>query len=163
MQMSSLTEITVDSLNGIEEEVEEWEELESLVDSGAGTTVIGPEDVRAVKASDPDPSRTYKLADGSLIPNRGHKCFVAHTGCGTIMRMNTNITDVEEPLLSVSQMVTHGATVVFSPDAKGGSYIESNGNYIPLEYKDKVYKLKMWIPRDQPPANPPLKPFPGQH
>ncbi|MDA8609375.1 zinc finger domain-containing protein, partial [bacterium] len=66
VQMSSLIEGTVDSLNGIEEEVEEWEELEFLVDSGAGTTVIGPEDVRAVKASDPDPKRTYKLADGSL-------------------------------------------------------------------------------------------------
>ena len=66
--------------------------------------------------------------------------------------------------MSVSQMVTHGATVVFAPENEGGSYIQSNGFApIPLEYKDKVYKLKMWIPREQPPADPPLKPFPGQH
>ena len=147
----------------MKDDVPEWEELEVTVDSGAGVSVIKAEDAAAAHVGAGDPNRSYKLADGSLIPNKGHKCFVAHTGCGAIMRMNTNITDVDEPLLSVSQMVTHGATVVFSPDAKGGSYIESNGNYIPLEYKDKVYKLKMWVPRDQPPADPPLKPFPGQH
>lgn len=60
VQMSSLIEVTVDTLNGIQDEVAEWEDIEFLVDSGTGTTVIGPEDVRAVKASDPDPSRTYK-------------------------------------------------------------------------------------------------------
>ena len=31
VQMSSLTEVTVDSLNGIEEDVAEWEEIEFLV------------------------------------------------------------------------------------------------------------------------------------
>ena len=158
-----MIEVSPNQLNGMRDDIPEWEELEVTVDSGAGVSVIKEEDAVAAHVGAGDPTRSYKLADGSLIPNKGHKCFVGHTACGAQLRMNTNITDVDECLLSVSQMVTHGATVVFAPAEKGGSYIESNGGHIPLEYKDKVYKLKMWIPRDQPPANPPLKPFPGQH
>ena len=73
--MRSLIEVNVESLRGLAGDVEEWEEIEFLVDSGAGATVIGPDDVRAVKASESDPNRTYKLADGSLIPNKGAKAF----------------------------------------------------------------------------------------
>lgn len=41
--------------------------------------MIGPDDVKAVTASDPHPSRKYKLADGSLMQNKGHKTFSAVT------------------------------------------------------------------------------------
>ena len=47
----------VDSINGCDEKVKEWEELEFLVDSGASATVVGMDQVRAVKATDPDPNR----------------------------------------------------------------------------------------------------------
>ena len=53
-------------MNGLEDAAEEWGEVEFMVDSGAGATVVGPESVKAVRASDPAPSRNYKLADGSL-------------------------------------------------------------------------------------------------
>ena len=148
-QMSSLIEVKVDSLNRIEEEVEEWEEIEFLVDSGAGTTVIGPEDVRAVKASDPDPSRTYKLADGSLIMNKGRKIFNALTDDHQIMNLGAHITDVDKPLLSVPQVVAGGSEVVFSPK---GSYIKApEGTRIPIEAQGTTYVLKMWVPRNQEP------------
>ena len=163
VKASSLIAVSTSQLNGMKDDIPEWEEIEVTVDSGAGVSVIKMEDVAAAHVGEGDPTRKYKLADGSLIPNRGHKCFVAHTDSGHVLRMNTNITDVDEPLLSVSQMVIHGATVVFAPDRAGGSYISSNGARIPLEYKDKVYKVKMWIPREQPLADPPLRPFPGQH
>ena len=65
----SLLEITTSSLNGFCDETEDWEDVEFLVDSGAGTTVIGPEHAKAVQASDPDPDANYKLADG--YPIRG--------------------------------------------------------------------------------------------
>ena len=52
-----LQEMRVDSINGCDEEVQEWEELEFLVDSGASATVVGKYQVRAVKASEPDPNR----------------------------------------------------------------------------------------------------------
>ena len=53
----SLLVVTTDSINGPEDAAEEWEEVEFMVDSGAGATVVGPEAVEAVQASEPDPSR----------------------------------------------------------------------------------------------------------
>ena len=47
------------------------------MDSGAGATVVGPEDVKAVQASEPDHSQNYKLADGSLTQDQGNKSFNA--------------------------------------------------------------------------------------
>ena len=66
-------------MNGINQDVEEWEEIEFMVDSGAGHTVIGPDHVKAVTAGEPEAGRNYKLADGSLIPHMGQKKFQAVT------------------------------------------------------------------------------------
>ena len=124
-----------------------WEDIEFLVDSGAGTTVIGTEDVRAVKASDPDPNRTYTLADGSLIQNKGHKTFNAVTEDNQVRNLGAHVTDVDKPLLSVSQVVAGGSDVVFSPN---GSYIASRGGVgIPIELQGINYVLKMSVPRNQ--------------
>ena len=61
---------------------------------------------------------------------------------------------VDKPLLSVSQIVHGGHTVVFSPK---GSYIDlkAGGRYgagrrIPMRKDGNVYMLKMWVPREQP-------------
>ena len=57
------------------------------------------------------------------------------------------MTDVDQALLSVSQIVQTGATVVFSPEA---NYINSPvGATLPMELKNNVYHLKMWVPREQ--------------
>ncbi len=118
-----------------------------MVDSGAGTTVIGPDDVRAVQASEPNPALNYKLADGSLIPHKGLKSFTAATEAGDLREINASVTDVDKPLLSVSQVVLSGATVVFSPK---GSYIDcKGGNRTPLELQGNIYTLKMWVPKNQ--------------
>ena len=69
-----LQEMHIDSINGCDEKIEEWEELEFLVDSGASATVVGKAQVRAVKASEPDPNRWYKMADGNIIQNWGQSC-----------------------------------------------------------------------------------------
>ena len=61
-----LQEMHVDSIHGCDETVEGWEELEFLVDSGASAAVVGKDQVRAVKASDPDPNRWYNMADGNI-------------------------------------------------------------------------------------------------
>ena len=58
------------------------------------------------------------------------------------------MTDVDQALLSVSQIVRTGATVVFSPE---GSYIDSpGGTTLPINLRNNVYFLKMWVPKDQP-------------
>ena len=150
----SLIEISMNSLNGLSDETEEWEEVEFMVDSGAGTTVIGPEHVKAVQASDPDPDANYKLADGSIIHNQGRKTFAAFTEEWDLRSIKAAVTKVDTPLLSVSSCVLAGATVVFSPS---GSYIDAPGcNRLPLMASKGVYNLKMWVPRNQ------KNPFQGQ-
>ena len=126
-----------------------------MVDSGAGTTVISLDEAKAVKPSDPDPSRTYKLADGSIIQDKGTKTFNAQTDDEQWRLINAQVTDVDKALLSVSQIVQKGgATVVFSPE---GSYIQSpEGPALPMELRNNVYHLKMWVPKEQ------GKPFHGR-
>ena len=125
-----------------------------MVDSGAGTTVIGPEHAKAVKASEPDPDANYKLADGSIIHNEGRKTFTAFTEEWDLRSIKAAVTKVDTPLLSVSSCVLAGATVVFSPS---GSYIDAPGcNRVPLSASKGVYNLKMWVPRNQ------KNPFQGQ-
>ena len=122
--VGTLEGMVEDGVHQINEELQEWEDIEFLVDSGAGTTVIGPEPVKAVRGSDPDPSRTYKLADGSLIMNKGHKTFNEVTEDNQIRYLGAHVTDVDKPLLSVSHVVAGESEVVFSPS---GSYIASPG------------------------------------
>ena len=70
----SLTEVKLESVRGLED-VGECEELVMPVDSGAGATVIGEHQVKAVAAIDPRPDIKYEVADGSHIPNLGESCL----------------------------------------------------------------------------------------
>ena len=58
------------------------------------------------------------------------------------------VTEVDDALLSVSKLVKAGNKVVFDED---GSYIEHkiSGEVTPLIEQRGLYKLKMWIPKDQ--------------
>ena len=156
--MTSLIEVKAESLNSIKQEAEEWEELEFMVDSGAGHTVVGPTQVKAVQCSGEPNGRTYKLADGSHIPHMGSKTFVAATDNYSLHQLKAHITEVDSPLLSVSQLVDVGNTVVFSPT---GSYVDVAAKKgvpaqrISLKRDEDVFKLKMWVPKGQP------KPFQG--
>ena len=151
----SLIEVRADALNGLADDVPEWEEIDFMVDSGAGVTVITPDEVKAVQPQDPDHRRNYKMADGSMIQDKGVKTFKAQTDDEQWREMSARVTDVDQALLSVSQVVQRGkATVVFSPE---GSYIQHpGGQMLPLELRDNVYHLKMWVPREQ------GKPFRGR-
>ena len=130
------------------DEVPEWEELELAVDSGASETVIGEEMVKAVTAKNVKPDLKYEVADGSQIPHLGEKEFEAYTEAGLWRNMTAQVTEVNKALLSVSRMVKAGNRVVFDSD---GSYIEhkSSGEWTPLEETRGIYKVKMWIPKDQ--------------
>ena len=58
------------------------------------------------------------------------------------------VTEVDDALLSVSKVVKAGNRVVFDDD---GSYIEHkySGEVTPLVASGSLYKLKMWVPKDQ--------------
>ena len=152
--VKTLIELTSDSLNGLGDTVEEWEEVEFMVDSGAGTTVIGPKNVKAVQASKPDPNKSYKMANGDVIEHMGQKIFHAVAEDEQLRRITAQVTEVDEPLLSVPQIVKHGSSVVFAPS---GSYIDTpGGQRLHMKSVGNVYKLKMWVPREQ------TEPFQGQ-
>ena len=154
ISVKPLIELISAPLNGLEDTVEEWEELEFMVDSGAGTTVIGPDKVKAVQASGPDPNKSYKMANGDIIEHMGQKIFHAVAEDEQPRRITAQVTEVDEPLLSVYQIVQHGSSVVFAPS---GSYIDTpGGKRLHMKSVGNVYKLKMWVPRDQ------AKPFQGQ-
>ena len=54
---------------------------------------------------------------------------------------------MDKPLLSVAQIVHNGGKVVFS---KAGSYIEmGGGRRDQLEFRNGLYVLKLWVPKDQ--------------
>ena len=147
--METLIEVTIDSLNGLEGNVEEWGQVEFIVDSGAGTTVSGPADVKAVIASEPDPNKNYQTANGDIIQHMGQS-FNAVTEEEQVKRKTAQVTEVDKPLLSVHQVVKHGSTVVFSPSQ---SYIDTpGGQRLHMESAGNVYMLKMWVPKDQTPS-----------
>ena len=140
-------EVKTGAANGIDEEkLEEWEEVEFLVDSGASATVIGPDSVKAVRPSDPNPSKNYRLADGSLIPNKGEKSFLGLTEEGIARKLKAQVTDVDRPVMSVAQIVQNGGRVVLD---RKGSYVEGGGRKIALAYEGGLYKLTLWVPREQ--------------
>ena len=137
-----------ESVNGFDDEVEEWEDIEFLVDSGASATVIGEKNVLAVGASAPDPHRHYKMVDGSLIPHKGSKKCRAVSSEGCDRWFSAEVTDVDKPLLSVALIVAAGCKVIFD---RHGSYTEQpdSGEYIELEQTGGLYTLKMWVPKKQ--------------
>ena len=116
--MGLLQEVHVDCIDGCGEKVEEGEELEFLVDSGASATVVGKDQVKAVKASDPDPNRWYKMADGNIIQNQGEKLFRAATEDYRSLQIRTQVADVDKALLSVAQIVDRGGRGSFLSGGK---------------------------------------------
>ena len=130
------------------------------MDSGASATVVGPDQIKAVKATEPDPSRFYNMADGSIIPHKCQKHFRPSTDVGGL-ELTTNVADVDLPLLSVAQMLYNGSKVVLATD---GCYVEyKNGRRDKLEQRDGLFVFKLWVPRNlgKPVTAHPESPFQG--
>ena len=104
--------------------------------------------IGAVAPSDPDLRKSYKLADGSVIPDKGSNQFSGFTEEGWGRTMTAHVTNVDRPLLSVLQIIQHGGRVVFD---KSGSYIDGPGGQerIHLMQRGGLCTMKLWIPRDQ--------------
>ena len=104
--------------------------------------------VNAVVATEPKPEVKYEVADGTHIENLGEKTFTAYTDVGHEHYLTAQVADVNKALLSVSKLVGKGCKVVFDGDE---SYIENkaSGDWFPLEQKNGMYVLKLWIPKEQ--------------
>ena len=111
-------------------------------------TVIGRDMVKAVQSKGARPDVKYEVADGSYIEHLGEKNFTALTDAGLEHHMTAQVTDVNKAFLSVSKLVSKGCRVVFDKDS---SYIEnrSSGDWVPLEQRNGMYVLRMWVPKSQ--------------
>ena len=94
--LSLLQEMHVESIYGCDEKVEEWEELEFLVDSGASATVVGKDQDRVVTASQPNLNRWHKMGDGNIIQNRGEKLCLAETDQYRSLQVRTQVAGVDK-------------------------------------------------------------------
>ena len=83
-----------------------------------------------------------------VIDHLGEKTFTAFTEGGSEHYMTAQVTEVNKALLSVSKLASKGCRVVFD---EGESYIENKatGDWIPLEERNGMYFLKMWISKEQ--------------
>ena len=129
------------------ESAPEWEALDMAVDSGASESVVSDEMITSVGTVEGDAMRKgvrYEVADGTLIPNLGEKQFVAVSDGGVIRQMKAQVCDVNKALLSVHRVVQAGNRVVFSSQ---GSFIQDEGigEKMPLEEKEGMYMLKLWV------------------
>ena len=125
----------------------EWEELHLAVDSGATETVVNAEEAKTVPTEPGQASKAgvkYIMANGDVIENEGEKVMHVSFSEGVERLITAQVTDVTKPLLSVSQMVRAGNTVVFSPE---GSYIweRESGEYMEMEEVKGMYMLKVWV------------------
>ena len=139
--MGSLKEITPDCARAVDE-VPEWAELEIAFDSGASSTVIGRDMVKAVDAKGARPDVKYGVADGWQIDHLGEKTFTAFTDGGSEHYMTAQVTEVNKALLSVSRLASKACREVTD---EGESEIENKatGDWIPLKERNGMYFLKM--------------------
>ena len=70
---------------------------------------------------------------------------------GVSVSLVMRVGEVKKALGSVSKICQGGNTVVFDDDGTEGSYIENTtmGEVTPLTEQRGLYKLKMWVPKDQ--------------
>ena len=131
---------------------DEWEELCLAVDSGATETVVSSGDAVSIPIHPGAASRAgvkYAMANGDAIENEGEKVMHVSFAEGVERYLTAQVTDVSKPLLSVSQMVKAGNTVVFSPEG-AWIYEESSGEYMEMEERKGMYMLRVWVKKPFP-------------
>ena len=129
-----------------------WEEMVSIIDSGASVPVINPTVGRQYEMQESQASRNgvcYQIANGDSLPNLGEKIMAVVTDEGTIRAYKTQVAEVTSNLQSVRAMLKSHHAVVFDED---GSYavnkITGEVNYITDD--GSTYVMRHWIiPPDQ--------------
>jgi hypothetical protein len=92
---------------------------------------------------------TYKIADGTELPNLGEKHMAVWTQENIVRGYYSQCADVTKPLQSVRALVTADQTVVFD---NGGSFVfnKVSGELNAIRDDGTNYLMKQWvIPPDQ--------------
>ena len=132
--------------------VEEWQEIEVVMDSGSGDSVapttLAP-GVSVRESVGPKQGQHYVSATGNRIPNLGEKVLEAATEEGNHHRVTFQVTDVSRPLCAVSKVCQKGNRVIF--DEHGGVVQnKATGRETYFGMQDGIYLLKMWMRNTEP-------------
>ena len=77
----------------------DWEIIESVADSGAARSVCPVDMFRNEGSMRPhNGPKTFKVANGTVIPNYGIRHFDGVTDEGHTLELNYNVTEVSNPL-----------------------------------------------------------------
>ena len=129
--------------NAVSEGDREWEIIESVVDSGAARSVCPVNMYKEEGTMRPhNGPRTFKVANGTVIPNYGIRQFEGTTDEGHTLELSYNVTEVSNPLDSVSQICDKGNIVVFTKD---GGYICGPRGKLGFVRKQDTYVRRTWI------------------
>ena len=100
----------------------EWEYIETILDSGATVTVIPPHVGRSYDVVPSAASRAgvkYEVANGEEIPNLGEKLMPVMTREGSMRGLRAQVADVSKALQSVRALVKAGHVVIFGDGDEG--------------------------------------------
>ena len=116
------------------------------MDSGAGETVIPPDEIKHVPIVEGEQAKCgiqYDTASGDLLPNLGEKEFIGTTDNGVTRHLTAQVADVNQGLLAVRKVMKAGHRVVFDDDY---SYIEDKKTRedMPMRDDGTMLLLKLW-------------------
>lgn len=114
------------------------------VDSGASENVVSDElspNIRTVPSKGSHEGFRYVAANGNSMPNRGEKPAIIVIEEGHRCLLNMQVTDVKNPLMSVSRVCDAGQSVMLR---KNGGTIPhlATGQETKFHRVDNVYRLK---------------------
>ena len=130
--------------------VQEWEQVISIVDSGAVDSVA-PSSVAAHQPVTPSKGsmegQTYSTADGTRLANLGQKTIMGLTDEDEALSMTFQMVDeVTRPLSSVGRIADQDNLVVLG--RKGGYiYNVATGETTNFQRDQGVYVIKLWVPK----------------
>jgi len=133
----------------------EWELLETVMDSGANVSVSPPNvGVRAgYEVQESAASRagvSYVAANGGEIPNLGERFLAVVTEEGTVRGLEQQVADVTKSLEAIRANVRSGHAVIFDDDGTGrglGSFMinKSTGETNVIRDDGSNYVMRRWI------------------
>ena len=130
---------------------DDWTQIEVAVDSGACVSVMPVSTCEGISILENEWSKggaEYEVANGATIPNLGERrCEVMTVGSPQAKRITFQVADVHKPLLSIYGCADMGYDCYLGQE--GGSLRDRiSGEIIPLERKDSLYVMKMWVRQD---------------
>ena len=123
-----------------------WMEVEATIDSGAATCVFpqGLFDAPVRPCQESENNMSFRTASGERVRHQGLQTIEALDAKYRKRRLTAAVTRVSKVLLAVSRLPATGHEVRFTPT---GGFIENkkDGIRIPMEMKNGVYIIKLWI------------------